>query len=257
MTREFTDAAYVDLLATARHAGYALLTVREYLTREDLPERFLVLRHDVDRKPANALRFARLEARLGVESTYYVRTVDGVFDPDVVERIDALGHEVGYHYEDLDRADGVRARARALFRESLATLRRHATVDTACMHGNPLTPHDNREMWDDPADLAEFDLLGDAYLSMDFADVTYFSDAGRTWRDGVLKVKDPARCVRHKDVQADTTRELCSQLASGTVPRACVLSHPNRWASTYGEFVTEATKDRLVNAGKRGLGVLP
>lgn len=257
MTREFTDGAYADLLVTARRTGYALLTVREYLTREELPDRFLLLRHDVDRKPANALRFARLEERLGVESTYYVRTVDGTFDPDLVAGIEALGHEVGYHYEDLDRARGDPSRARQSFARNLAALRRHATVDTVCMHGNPLTPFDNSALWEDSADLETFDLLGDAYLSVDFADVTYFSDAGRTWRDGVLKVTDPPRCVHDKAVQAETTRDLKRLFADGIVQRACVLSHPNRWADTYGELVTEAAKDRLVNAGKRGLGVLP
>lgn len=256
MTRDFTDGAYADLLATADDANHAFLTVREYLARDDLPERFLVLRHDVDRKPANALRFARLEASLGVASSFYVRAGDGGFDGRVVATIESLGHEVGYHYEDVDRTEGDRAEARESFAENLAGLRRHATVDTVSMHGNPLTPYDNRAMWDAPDDLSSFDLLGGAYLSMDFGDVTYFSDAGRTWRDGALKVKDPPRCVRQKTVQATTTRDLAMLIGTHRVERACVLSHPSRWADSYGQYVTAAATDRLVNVGKRGLGVL-
>jgi len=60
------------------------------------------------------------------------------------------------------------------------------------MHGNPLTAHDNRDISNEnpQAEFDEFDLLGEAYLSMDFTDVTYFSDTGRTRRGGALKIKD-------------------------------------------------------------------
>jgi peptidoglycan/xylan/chitin deacetylase (PgdA/CDA1 family) len=250
----FTFEAYESLLRAGRAAGYEYLTVRDYLASESLPEEFVILRHDVDRKPENALSMAQLEAEYGIPSTYYFRTVPGTFDPPLIRRIEDLGHEIGYHYEDVDRADGDRARAHDIFRANLAKLDAVCeNVDTVCMHGNPLTAHDNRDMWRDEAELESYDLLGEAYLSMDFADVSYFSDTGRTWRDGVLKVKDTTRGADGKRVQVDTTDELIELLRENRVPRVCLLAHPNRWARNYQELVSETAKDATINVGKRAL----
>jgi len=174
----------------------------------------------------------------------------------VLETLEALGHEVGYHYEDLDRAGGDVQDARRSFGRELERLRRHATVDTVCMHGNPLTPHDNRDMWDDPSELEPYGIDGEAYLSMDFTDVTYFSDTGRTWADGDLKIKDHTMGEGDKQVSASSTAELETLLRTHSVDRACLLTHPNRWADSTPEYVAEATKDAITNVGKRGLTLL-
>lgn len=255
--RDFTYEKYRELLEAGLANGYTVATVREYLRRKSLPERLIVVRHDVDRKPANALDMARIEADLGVRTTYYFRTVGETADPTVVSEIESLGHEVGYHYEDLDRTDGDMAAAHRSFEAELAGLRELADVDTVCMHGNPLTSHDNRDMWrDGHPDLDAYDLLGEAYLSMDFSDLTYFSDTGRTWRDGALKVKDVPPEGAEKQVQVDATDELVGLLADGEPERLYVLVHPNRWAENYVEFLTEAAKDTTINAGKRVLDLL-
>jgi len=256
MSRDFTFDAYAELLAVLDREGVEPLTVREYVGHDDLPDRFAVLRHDVDRKIDNALRMARLEAARDVASTYYFR-VPATFDPALLERVEALGHEVGYHYEDLDRADGDELRARDAFRENLRRVRAVCDVDTVCMHGNPLTPHDNRDMWPDPPRFDDYDLLGEAYLSMDFDDVTYFSDTGRTWRDGKLKVKDHTRGEGDKTIRAATTGDLVDLVSHGAIDRACLLVHPDRWADTGLEQLENRLRDGAVNAVKRGMYYLP
>ena len=60
-----------------------------------------ILRHDVDLLPHNALAMAQLEHDLGIRGTYYFRIVPESFDAGIIERIAAMGHEVGYHYEDV------------------------------------------------------------------------------------------------------------------------------------------------------------
>jgi hypothetical protein len=257
---DFTYAAYEELLATAQRKGFVFLPVREYIERAEdgngsLPERFLILRHDVDRKPRNALAMARIESDYGIAATYYVRTIEKTLQPDIVERIAGLGHEVGYHYEDMDRADGDPDLAVDSFADNLAALRAHVPVDTVCMHGNPLTPHDNRDLWEH-TDFERFDLRGEGYLSMDFTDVTYFSDTGRTWLDGDLKIKDHTVGADDKSVQVRDTFGLIDLLEAGEVERACLLTHPNRWAGSYPELVIEHAKDTAVNVVKRGLKVV-
>ena len=258
MRSDFTYQAYADLLDAGLDAGYEFVTVREYLGSDSLPERFLVLRHDVDRKPWNSLQMARIEAVRGVSSTYYVRAIDKTFKPDLLTELEELGHEVGYHYEGMDTADGDVEAAHEDFQRNLKRFRRLCDVDTICMHGNPLSAHDNRDMWvEGGRDYADYDLLGEAYLSMDFEDVTYFSDTGRTWRDGALKVKDHTMGEGDKSVQVDTTWELVELLREGELDRACLLTHPNRWAGSAAELTSERAKDVAVNAFKYGLHYAP
>ena len=245
MSNDFTFEVYGDLLDTSLDTGYTHLTVREYLSAESLPERFIIHRHDVDRKPERAAEIARIEASRDIPSTYYIRDIEKTFRPELIEELEALGHEVGYHYEDVDRADGDLRVAHESFTNSLERFRKICTVDTVCMHGNPLTPHVNYTMWEEGPRYDAYDLLGEAYLSIDFDDVVYFSDTNRTWRD----IPEP---TGEKHVHATTTEDLIDLVARRRFQRACVLTHPNRWTGTYPELVIEHTKDFAINALKRG-----
>jgi len=256
MPADFTYEMYTALLDACRTHGIETLTVRDYLAAEQLPSQFVILRHDVDRKPENALDFARMEAEHDATSTYYVRTVDDTFDPWLLDSLESLGHEVGYHYEDVDRADGDIGVAHRSFQRNLARMRAHASVDTVCMHGNPLTPYDNRDMWGDVPNFGTYDLLGEAYLSMDFTNVLYFSDTGRTWRDGALKIKDHTVGEDGKDVQVETTAELID-LVCQREDSFCLLTHPDRWAGGPVEYVAETAFDTAKNVAKYGLQVVP
>jgi hypothetical protein len=66
--------------------------------------KLVVLRHDVYRKPMNALQMAELEHDLGIQSTYYFR-FPYTFKSDIIGKIHDLGHEVGYLYEVLSKAN--------------------------------------------------------------------------------------------------------------------------------------------------------
>jgi hypothetical protein len=256
VTRDFTFDIYEKLLHAGHRAGYEHITMQEYLAGEELPEQFIIHRHDVDRKPENSLAMARLEADHGISTTYYFRTINKTFKPEIISEIESLGHEIGYHYEDMDRASGDVDEAHRSFSQELARVRQHATVDTVCMHGNPLTAYDNRDMWDGSVDFESYGLLGEAYLSTDFVDVTYFSDTGRTWQDGGLKIKDHTVGDATKETTADSTMELISLIEIEGFDRACLLSHPNRWANSPGEYIAENIKDRSINAVKRGLNLV-
>jgi hypothetical protein len=86
-------------------SGYTPLTVYSYLVLEGKKNnKLVVLRHDIDRKQKNALRMAKLEHELGIQSTYYFR-FPYTFKPELIGKIHDLGHEVGYHYEVLSKAN--------------------------------------------------------------------------------------------------------------------------------------------------------
>ncbi|MBN2829224.1 MAG: hypothetical protein JXR56_02760, partial [Candidatus Cloacimonetes bacterium] len=63
--------------------------------------RHLLIRHDIDRQPQNALTTAKLENALKVTGTYYFRYRKDVFIPSIIQEIASLKHDVGYHYENL------------------------------------------------------------------------------------------------------------------------------------------------------------
>jgi hypothetical protein len=106
MSLDFTLDKYRDLCQAAINSQYILflLTVRAYMTMPNPPQKCIVLRHDIDRNFGNALRMAELEPELGIQSTYYFR-VPYTFKPDIIRKIQALGHEVSYHYEVLSKAN--------------------------------------------------------------------------------------------------------------------------------------------------------
>jgi len=47
---------------------------------------------------------------------------------DKLQKIKALGHEIGYHYEDMDPAKGDAEKAITSFEENLAKLRKLAPI---------------------------------------------------------------------------------------------------------------------------------
>ncbi|MCU4974203.1 hypothetical protein OB955_15860 [Halobacteria archaeon AArc-m2/3/4] len=243
--RDFTFEKYDRLLEAAGENGYDVLTVADYLSRDELPERYVVLRHDVDRKVDIARSMAHLEASHDVRSTYYFRT--STFDPEIVTELEDLGHEIGYHYEELARVGGDIEEAYDRFEENLAAFRRHVDVRTACSHGSPLSSHLNLDMWQDDRPPAAFDLLGEAYLSTETDDsdpdeLSYCSDTGRHW--GMV---DPVYGL------VETTDDLIELLEVGSCPQLYVLAHPGRWSRNRPEFVERVAWDLAAESGKQAV----
>ena len=186
--KDFTLRAYTSLIEAFLSAGYRITTVQGFL-REKPEGKVLVLRHDVDEQPQNALEMARVEHRLGVNATYYFRRVPKSDHPDIIRLIASMGHEIGYHYEDLSKANGEMDKALESFGKNLEYFRQYYPVSTVCMHGSSSSQYDNKALWT-KARLADYDLIGEPYLSFDFGKVFYLSDTGYAWDGGKFAVRD-------------------------------------------------------------------
>ena len=184
--KDFTLQIYRELLKTLQDNGYKIITVREcFELHEKQSEQLCVLRHDVDRAPRNALNMAEIEMGMGICSTYYFRAKSRVFRPSIVREIADMGHEIGYHYEVVDRGRGGIRKAFSFFTNDLIKLREVAPpVITCAAHGNPLTKYNNRKFWDSFQPW-QFGLIGEA----ENIPVDYFSDTGRWNRKFNLKDK--------------------------------------------------------------------
>ncbi len=95
MTPDFTLKKFSNLCSAVAE-NYPTTTLAEYFSGKELLERFAIMRHDIDRKPGNALNTARIERELGLRATYYFRMNSNVFRPEIMREIEGMGHEVGW-----------------------------------------------------------------------------------------------------------------------------------------------------------------
>lgn len=222
MEMDFTIRKYRELVQTFVESGYRIVTVRQYL--ESAPSgKVLALRHDVDEQPQNALKMAEAEKELGVQATYYFRKVPKSDHPDVIRKIAAMGHEIGYHYEDLTLSEGDVPAAIASFTRNLEYFRQFYPVKTVCMHGSSSSKYDNREIWKQVR-LDDYGLIGEPYLSFDFSQVYYLTDTGYAWDGGKYAVRDKVDSAF--DLSFHRTDEVIDAVRSGRFPeRSLVLAH--------------------------------
>ncbi len=225
-----------------------VLTFRDYVTRQDLPEKYVILRHDVDRKPGNALRMAKLEHELGIQSTYYFRMKPHTFKPDIIRQIADMGHEIGYHYETLDKAKGDPKRAIDIFDAELGEFRTVCTVDTICAHGNPLTKWNNESIWDQYS-YSVYGISGEAFSVQDNK-ICYFTDTGRTW-NWKYRRKDIVSNALGDDAEVVGTDDLIDFISRGNTDIIYIGAHPERWNDGIFGWSARLLEDKAMNIGKR------
>ena len=236
-------------------SGYTPMTVLAYLESPGLPGRFAIIRHDVDRSIGNARRMAQLECDLGISATYYFRFRRGTFRPDTMTDMARMGHEIGYHYEAVDKARGDCKHAIEIFEREISAFREFVPVKTISMHGNPLTRWDNRDLWREH-DFRSVGVLGEAYLS--FNNVLYLSDTGRTWGHG-YKVKDwlPGGDGTEQPMSLEsdlhTTHDLIRLVEARRNHRLYLNTHPERWSDSTPAWMVSLMKDKAVNVVKWAL----
>ena len=246
--RDFTLQIYESLCVEFRNQGYKPITFAAYCEMER-SEKYVILRHDVDRNPRNALRMAMLENRLGINASYYFRIVPASYDRDTIKKIIDLNHEIGYHYEDISRMRGSMPKAIASFKDNLSALRELYSVKTICMHGSPLSKWDNRLLWQH-YNYSDFGIIGEPYLDVDFDQVLYLTDTGRRWNDDSTSIRD--RVKSQSSCAFRHTIDIVESLRNGGLPAGVMLNvHPQRWHDRYLPWLKEFAWQNTKNIGKR------
>ena len=254
--RDFTLDIYRELLETLQAKGYRLISFAEYLQNTGKPgyrdtDRFVILRHDVDLKAANSLKTAQIEHALGAKASYYFRIVPESNQPEIIRAIVALGHEIGYHYEDMSLCDGDIEKAYEHFKTWLDYFRRYYAVETVCMHGAPTSKWDSKELWK-KYDYKTLGLIGEPYRDTDFSDVFYLTDTGRCWDGYKVSVRDKIPGYQEewtaKGLTWHTTQELIAAVEQGSMPaHVMITTHPQRWtndtAAWYKEWLLQSAKN--------------
>lgn len=244
--RDFTLLAYNKLLDSLQQAEYQFQTFAGFLQAP--ARRSILLRHDVDDRKLHSLEFARIQHRRGIVGTYYFRMVPESFDEGVIREIYDMGHEIGYHYEDMDFAGGDPHRAIKLFEQHIEKLRKVAPVSTICMHGSPKSKYDNKDVWKQ-YNYRDYGITGEPYFDIDFTQMFYLTDTGRMWDGHKVSVRD--KVDNHFGLSFHTTFEIIDNIYNGKFPDRVMFNfHPQRWTDDSLLWVKEKNTQQIKNLAK-------
>lgn len=213
----FTYDWYESFLDELVADGRQFRTYDESLTDGDV-----LLRHDVDWAPRNALEMARMEADRGVTATYFFLVTSPLYNPLhrpvrlLVREIEELGHDVGLHFSTHQHFSNEPADETLVdrVREERAVLEQvcEDLVDAVSFHRPPEWVF--RESYDG---------FTSTYERRFFEEIDYYGDSNQRWRE------------EHP-------------LAGGLSSKAQVLVHPGLWGEADAGFVErlgDVASDRL------------
>lgn len=247
---DFTLKIYQQLLITLQNAGYSFITFEEYCVGVR-PAKFVILRHDVDLRAGHSLETARAEAALKIPASYFFRVVPQSNQPDIIKAIATLGHELGYHYEDLSLFKGDQHASIAHFEKQLTHFRQFYPVRTICMHGSPTSRYDNRDLWK-TYDYRDYGIIGEPYFDINFEEVFYLTDTGRCWDGDKYSVRDKVKSSFTQSYHS--TLDIISAAQNGTLANQIMITtHPQRWTDNLAEWLLEWVMQNVKNIVKKYL----
>jgi hypothetical protein len=248
------------------------------VSRDKRNPKLILLRHDVESRYGNALKLAQLQHGLGIRGTYYFRIYPHKGNEAVIREIAAMGHEIGYHYDDLTECRGDYEKAILRFQKNLEYLRQFGPVTTAAMEGAPLSGYDNRDLWavrpffsvprppspaPSSASLAprphfhyrDFGIKTEPYFDIDFSEFFYLTDTGRRWDGWKFSVRDKIPLHQDRWIQQGLvfrgTGEIIKAARAGALPaRIMITVHPQRWNDAFLPWAKELVWQNVKNQGK-------
>jgi len=257
---DFTFDTYRKLLISLKDHGYYFQTFEEFITRPS--GKSVILRHDIDRKPYNALRIAEIEASLGVRASYHLRIRTVIRTPDIINYLTKTGHELAYHYEDLTSVavsgkytQSEIEEAFNSFRKNLALLRQFYNVKVISMHGVPYSSVSNRDLWK-YYNYKKEGIICESYLDIDYSKVLYLTDTGRTWENVKSNLYDVVKKGEgltqnepiYSNYKIKSTGELICAIEESRLPENIIINtHPQRWTDNTLNWLLELLSQNLRN----------
>ena len=281
---DFTFKTYQKLIEILKKQDFSFQRIDNFI--ENPNKKSILLRHDVDNLPENSLTFAKIENKLGIRGTYYFRIVPESWDEIIIKQIAAMGHEVGYHYEDISFAVtrlNIKINKQKLqipelekelanlaihsFEKNLECLRKITKVKTICMHGNPISRWDSRSLWK-YHDYHNFGIIGEPYFDVNFNEVLYLTDTGRRWNGSNFNIRDK---VYNDKVQIENTKnakfrntpslptsysfhstfDIIKAAEEGLLPDTIMMTfHPQRWTNHPLPWIKELIWQNTKNVAK-------
>jgi hypothetical protein len=267
---DFTYITYKNLLESLVSQGFSFVKVRDYGHEASVKQVFL--RHDVEANFENALCFAKIQHSLKVSGTYYFRISLKHFNKDIISQIFNLGHEIGYHYDDLTYCKGNFDSAIKRFEKNLALIREIGPVRSITMEGDPLSKFDNRDLWR-KFDYYNFGIIAEPYFDINFSEVFYLTDTGRRWDGDKFNVRDKPVWAREREgerargregekvlnpefqkLRFRHTKDIIRAVEAGKLPDKIMMTfHPQRWTDKPWPWIRELVWQNVKNIAKYGI----
>ncbi|MBN2395534.1 MAG: hypothetical protein JXC36_03605 [Candidatus Atribacteria bacterium] len=251
---DFSISSYKKFIASFKYATYDFQVFAAF--SQNPHQKTIILRHDADLLPYNSLRTARIENELGIKGSYYFRIVPESYNENIIKDIADLGHEIGYHYEDLTLANGDMDKAYESFCRNLEKLRKLYPVTTICMHGSPKSKWDSRDIWK-KYDYKKLGIIAEPYFDINFDEVFYLTDTGRRWDGWKVSVRDKVPQQEEWNrlgLVFHSTNDIINALKSNILPDKIMITvHPQRWHDRFIPWAKELVWQNMKNVVKRGL----
>jgi hypothetical protein len=253
---DFSYKIYLELLKKLYESKYSFETFYQHCAFDNSHKK-VILRHDVDRIPLNSLKIAQIEFSQGIKGSYFFRVVPQSYNLNIMNKIAELGHEIGYHYEDVSlvHSDNKELRTRDMeqiidaafesFCRNLELFRQNFDIQTICMHGSPLSKHDNKIIWQ-KYKYRDLGIIGEPYFDLNFNEFAYLTDTGRRWNGDKFSIRD--KVTSRHDFNFKSTSDIIAGI--NLLPDKVMFTfHPQRWndnlLSWFKELLFQNVKNQI------------
>lgn len=215
MKCDFTYRHYKEVIRSAKNKGYQFYTLGEYTTKKNMKSPVIVMRHDIDFSIEKAYVIAKIEKKLNINSTYFVRLHSKTYNAFefknylLLKEMIEMGHEIGLHYEVLDFALVTKEDPINVLKKEKIVLERMLGLKV-----EGIAPHrdftginngDIKKILKNE-DFKKLGVNYEAYNDKFIKDMKYISDSRGNWIE---------RCM-------------CKFIEDGTT-KLCILTHPMYW----------------------------
>ena len=97
----------------------------------------------------------------------------------------------------------------------------------------------------------DFGIIGEPCLSIDYNEVLYLINTGRTWNGEKVSVKDVVNSLNVSKVSS--IQGVIDLLCSEQYKHIGLLAHPNKWCDNFGSWLWELVWLNTKNVRKRGI----
>ena len=226
---------------------------------------YLVLKHDVETDVGKAFSMAKIESKYGHRGSYYVQAYLVNDDKNValLKEMQAMGHEISYHYDVMDSCKGDLEKAIAEFEGNVKIFESSGfELKTLCQHGNPIVERvgytSNRDFFRSEKTQSLYPDMSD--IMVDFkrkyeTEYLYFFDAGRHFQLIYDPINNDVIKSDDKNLLYKDTDELFEALSSdkGNI----ISTHPHRWTKSAGLYVVKTFLFKVINTVAKILIKIP
>ena len=213
---------------------------------------FLVLKHDIENTVPKAYKLAEIENKYGHRGTYYAHAylLDDPQNVELLRKMQAMGHEISYHYDVMDSNHGNLDGAINEFevnRKQFESL--GFPIITVCQHGNPVVERigytSNRDFFRSPRVQELYPNIADImvdYKDKYRTDYSYFSDAGRKFKLIFDPINNDIVNSDDKNIPYEDLNALVEALPS----KAIISPHPHRWTDSAASYIVKEKAFKII-----------